>query len=96
MKTIKDFLVCETKKHTVDDFNKLKELHDDRLIIYINDDVCELYNEDAIKASNILNVKPTKTSDNGFTEILSFKLEELTDNLMKLIKAGEKVMTMKK
>lgn len=70
-----------------------KEKHPDALIIVNNEITCRLYNEDAQKASKILELplhEHTKSA-NGITASVEFPYGKLDECLPKLVRAGERV-----
>lgn len=92
MKNLVDFISESKESPSYKTWNKFKENHQDRIMLFLFDDVVEIYNEDAIKASKILNIDITKRTDSEFDEIVSFPLKDLNDNLEKLTRSGEKVV----
>lgn len=94
MKKLSDF-ISESEKKTIrpKTWSMYKEKYPDRIKLFLVGDSWQAYNEDAVKVSNILNIDTLKPSDGEFNEIVSFGVEDLNDNLMKLVRAGEQVVT---
>lgn len=96
MKKLADF-ISESEKKTIRPatWRKCKENYPDRIKLFLVGDSWQSYNEDAVKVSNILNIDVLKLSDGEFNEIVSFGVKDLNGNLMKLVRAGEQVVTIK-
>lgn len=77
-------------------YNDLKQKHPDALLLFRCGDFYETYNEDAVKASNILGITLTKHSKRMDEEgkplkMAGFPYHALDTYLPKLIRAGERV-----
>lgn len=94
MKKLADF-ISESEKKTIrpKTWSICKKNYPDRIKLFLVGDSWQAYNEDAVKVSNILNIDTLKPSDGEFNEIVSFDIKDLADNLMKLVHAGEQVVT---
>ncbi len=71
----------------------LKEKHPDALIIVSNEQNCRLFNEDAQRASMILELplREHPESGNGVKASIAFPYEQLDAYMPKLVRAGERV-----
>ena len=74
-------------------YYKIKEKHPDALLLFRVGDFYETFNEDAVKASNILGIILTKrgAGSNSETKLAGFPYHSLNTYLHKLVKAGERV-----
>ncbi len=74
-------------------WEECKEKHPDALIIISNEQNCRLFNEDAQRASKILELplREHNNSANGVTASVEFPYAELDEWVPKLVRAGERV-----
>lgn len=98
------YYMCGTISHTQEEYitqpdtsqrskqwNKLKEAHPDALLLFGMGRFYELYNEDAVKAAEILGITLTDTHTNELRKIAGFPRHALDTYLPKFIRAGQKV-----
>jgi hypothetical protein len=72
-------------------WNDMKAMHPDALLLFRVGDFYEMYNQDARKGANILGITLTKRSSGNFKELAGFPHHALDTYLPKLIRAGERV-----
>lgn len=72
-------------------WNDMKAMHPDALLLFRVGDLYEMYNQDAHKGAEILGITLTKRSSGNFKEVAGFPHHALDTYLPKLIRAGERV-----
>ena len=72
-------------------WNDLKAMHPDALLLFRVGDFYEMYNQDARKGADILGITLTKRSSGNFSELAGFPHHALDTYLPKLIRAGERI-----
>ena len=72
-------------------WNDLKAMHPEALLLFRVGDFYEMYNQDARKGAEILGITLTKRHDGAFKELAGFPHHALDTYLPKLIRAGERV-----
>ena len=75
----------------IETFKKLKEIHNDRLLLFRVGDFYEAYCEDAQKASEVLGITLTKRNGEDGYYLAGFPYHALDTYLPKLIRAGLRV-----
>lgn len=72
-------------------WNDMKAMHPDALLLFRVGDFYEMYNQDARKGAEILGITLTKRSSGNFKELAGFPHHALDTYLPKLIRAGERI-----
>jgi DNA mismatch repair protein MutS len=72
-------------------WNDMKAMHPDALLLFRVGDFYEMYNQDAHKGAEILGITLTKRSSGNFKELAGFPHHALDTYLPKLIRAGERI-----
>lgn len=72
-------------------WNDMKAMHPDALLLFRVGDFYEMYNQDARKGADILGITLTKWSSGNFKELAGFPHHALDTYLPKLIRAGERI-----
>ena len=72
-------------------WNDLKAMHPDALLLFRVGDFYEMYNQDAHKGAEILGITLTKRHAGAFKELAGFPHHALDTYLPKLIRAGERI-----
>lgn len=91
----------ETKQKTkneavVKQWNNLKEKHPDSMLLFRQNDLYKIYNEDAERAGKVLRIAvnpphPDVAGEKGFDKVAAFPYYSLDSYLPKLIRSGERV-----
>lgn len=87
-----DVVQKNAEEHTLPkQWEEIKAKHPDALIIVRNDVNCRLFNDDAVKASGILNLPlhGNQEAANGIMAAVEFEYGQLDEYLPKLVRAGE-------
>lgn len=72
-------------------WNDMKAMHPNALLLFRVGDFYEMYNQDARKGADILGITLTKRSSGNFSELAGFPHHALDTYLPKLIRAGERI-----
>jgi DNA mismatch repair ATPase MutS len=71
-------------------YNRTKEMHEDRVLLFSDDENYEAYGVDALVVADVLNLNPTEVDDTPL-QMVAFPKSNLYEYLPQLERVGHKV-----